>query len=76
MSPSRRVERLVVMLCVEVAPNLAVVCEFLEPRGLPGPRLTGVAMLPLEGLAGPGLAPAALWLWVVGGDWFCVCVWL
>ena len=72
----RHVERLVVIQWVDGAPNLVVVCELLEPGGRPGPHLTGMVMLLLAGLAGPGLAPAAFWLWVIGGDWFCVCVWL
>ena len=67
----RRVERLVVMWWVEGADTFAVVCELLDFGGLPGPRLTGVVML-LLGLTGPALDPAAVWLWVHGGDWFCV----
>ena len=69
-SPSRRIARLVVMQWVDGAINFAVVCEFLDPWGRPGPHLTGIVMLLLE-LAGPGLAPAVSWLWVHGGDWFC-----
>ena len=67
---SRRIARLVVMQWVDGAINFAVVCEFLDPGGRPGPRLTGVVML-LPDLAGPGLGPAVSWLWVRGGDWFC-----
>ena len=58
---SRRVARLVVIQWVDGELNFAVVCEFLDRGGRPGPRLTGMVML-LPGLAGPGLAPAASWL--------------
>ena len=58
-SSSRRVVHLVTIQWVEGAVNFAVVYEFLDPGGRPGPRLTGVAMSLLE-LAGPGLVPTVL----------------
>ena len=68
--PFCRVMFRVVMLWVDAAAGLAMVCEFPDPGGRPGPRLgVVVALLPVLVRSGSICAAARFWVCVVAWVW-------